>query len=134
MTDWQHKDEWRRSGRSFCVVVSRHSTGASAIDRDRGPNAWAVYAYIYPAHPRFDRIEVDSMDTDGIDDLPLHCGCTFSRWHRNADSITAKQIGADYRHLYDEHYTHLATREEAGSVFADAEKLFEMLKAEEVSP
>ena len=42
-------------------------------------------------------------------------------------SICSIQVGADYNHLWDAHYTYLATADEANSVFVDAEELFAWL-------
>jgi hypothetical protein len=128
---WVHKDLWRRDGKNFCVVVSRHQGTA---DREKGPHRWAVYAYIYPEHPRFSRIKEESMMSEGLDDLPFHGYCSFSQWHRSHGGIvTSKQVGADYDHLYDERYTHMATQDEARGVFRDASALFAVLEAEATS-
>ena len=130
---WDHKDEWRKRGKDFLVMVSRHE--AMGEDREprlwcdsEGPHRWAVYAYIYPQHQHFLKFNGDTMWQDATSVLPLHCGCTFLRYHYNVDGeITCVQVGADYHHIDDDHYTHAATADEAHQVFEDAKELFEWL-------
>lgn len=134
---WEHKEEWRASGTShlgFCVVVSRHEVGVRDDD-DRGPHCWCVYAWIYPGHPRFKRFKDESIFQDAATELPLHGGvitnATLVRKHYTAkEGVISVQVGSDYRHLHDERFTHMATRDEAREVFRDAERLVEFLKAE----
>lgn len=91
-----------------------------------------VYAYIYPGHPRFDRIlSENTWDEEGVDGLPLHRGCIYNKWHLNAEGvITSKQIGADYNHYMDESFSYYSILEEAVAVVYDAKKLFDVLSEE----
>lgn len=121
--NWAHKDEWRVFGDNFCITITRHS--GTPIDRSEGRNKWAVYAYVYPEHPLFDELKDKDMFTTG---LPFHCGGSFFQKHESEGKITAIQVGADYNHLHDAHYTHYVTREDAGEIFEDAEELFKHLQ------
>ncbi len=125
---WQHKEEWKQEGSSFCVVVSRHeATGRE----DLGIHRWAVYGCIYPKHPHFQNFENKEMSAGwsaAAQVMPLHCGVSFHRPHRDNDGkITSHQVGADYNHLHDGAFTYMGTPEEAHQVFADADKLFAWL-------
>lgn len=128
--NWRHKDEWRRDGKDFIVVVSRHYSEPSLFNHGEGVNRWAVYAYIYPAHPHFEKFRGNDLFQIATSCLPLHAGPSTLKYHNKADgTMTSVQVGADYHHLYDDHYTHYATRDEARSVFIDAERLFDVLSA-----
>lgn len=127
---WRHKEEWTRRGTDCLVVVSRHEEAVSEYDRDRGPHRWCVYAYVYPKHPLFERIATRTIFDSALDGLPLHAGCSYNRWHESDGAVTSKQIGADYSHLYDEHFTHMRTKEQAVTVFGDADALFDALHVE----
>jgi hypothetical protein len=130
MTKWDHKDEWRRFGPAFLVMVSRHTVVPSSVDPYEGPNRWAVYAYIYPAHRLFGDFHGPAMRQPAAVALPLHGGPSLLRWYYADDGKpTSVQIGADYNHLHDTHFTSYATAEEAFEVFADAERLFDSLGA-----
>lgn len=128
--DWNHKDLWRMSGPDFMVEVSRHTEQPSSYMRtEEGPNRWAVYAYVYPKHPHFKRFAGREMFQEAASGMPLHCGPSFLHWHYNDDGEpTSVQVGADYHHLYDEHFTHYASRDDAFEVFQDAERLHAWLK------
>lgn len=134
VNDWKHKDVWVKRGENFSVEVSRHEGYVDEM-RDMGPHRWCVYVYVYPTHPFFKRIaddlaapvaegEYKSFYPNMAGYLPLHGGCTFFHVHRNEkNEITSYQIGCDYNHYMDEHYTHLADMDDAFSVFRDAEEL-----------
>lgn len=130
--DWEHKDEWKARGSDFLVSVSRHTVW---IPEDRkwegdGGHRWCVYAYIYPKHRLFaSMMAAERMFDDAPHSLPLHAGPSLFRKHTIDGSVTAVQVGADYNHLHDQHFTNCATQEEAAGVFADAERLFEHLSA-----
>lgn len=125
-TEWSHKDEWKRQGRGFCVVVSRHQIGESF---GNGPNGWCIYAYIYPEHPHFRMFEGSAIWQQATECMPLHMGCSYLDYPMRDGKVTSVQVGCDYNHLHDEHYTHCATKDEAWSVFDDAEDLFKWLQA-----
>lgn len=132
---WQHKDMWKREGRKFLVQVSRHS--ASSVDLGDGENRWCVYAYIYPGHPYFDRFDVDGpMFQDAACALPLHAGPSFFRAHfdHKEKKYTSVQVGADYNHLHDSRFGHMATRADAYEVFQDADALFDWLTHQTATP
>lgn len=131
MSNWEHKDLWKRYGKDFMVEVSRHQVGVfQEAERwsEEGPHRWCVYAYIYPKHPHFAKFSGPEMFQDAACSLPLHCGPSFLRWHYADDGKpTSVQVGCDYNHLHDSQYTRMATKEEAQAVFNDAEKLFDWL-------
>jgi len=122
--DWDHKDEWRKRGEGFMVVISRHN--GATLDQYEGKNRWAVYAYIYPKHDMFVRfIATGSMWDQPY--LPGHSYPSYYRCHTDESDITAHQIGFDYNHVGDSHYSHMDTKEDAYSVFNDGQELFNFL-------
>jgi hypothetical protein len=52
-----------------------------------------------------------------------------AHWDRDTEAFTSMQVGADYHHLHDDHFTHYATREDAYEVFEDAQRLYDWLEA-----
>lgn len=128
MSDWAHKDIWTKRGKHFTVEVSRHTVEA----RDyRGPNRWAVYAYVYPKHPHFKKFHGESLFQPATEPMPLHGGASLLRYHFDAANvITSVQVGADYDHLHDAPFTYMATAEDAASVFSDADELVKWLEVE----
>lgn len=128
MSKWDHKDEWHRYGKDFLVVVKRFAVGPSSFDPYEGPHRWAVYAYVYPKHRLFGGFHGPAMWQPAAATLPLHGGPSLLRWHCDDDGkSTSVQIGADYNHLHDTHFSSYATADEAYEVFADAERLFDHL-------
>lgn len=126
---WRHKDIWTREGENFIVQVSRHSVGQSEYERT-GPHRWCVYAYVYPKHSAFASFDGPQMWQPAATRLPLHGGPSLLRWHYDDDGKpTSVQVGADYNHLHDERFTHMATADDARSVFADADELHAALSA-----
>lgn len=130
MNDWRHKDEWKKDGSGFLVVVSRHSVEVADAWQPDGPHRWCVYAYVYPSHPHFAAFSGPDMWQEAASCMPLHGGPSLLRWHYDDNGKpTSVQVGCDYNHLHDSRYTHLATRDAAGSVFNDADELHEWLTA-----
>lgn len=128
ITDWKKKDIWTRRDNKFCVEVSRHTVAPSSIDPYEGVNRWAVYAYIYPEHRSFARFEGNSMFQEATSSMPLHCGPSFLRIHRDDDGkIVCYQVGADYHHYGDDRFADYADEGDAASVFFDADELFKWL-------
>jgi hypothetical protein len=127
MSDWDKKTLWRKRSTNFAVEVSQHT--ARPLDPIDGENRWCVYAYIYPEHPHFAAFGNDSPFQDAADAMPLHGGCSYLHRHMKPDGNPASiQVGADYNHFRDGHYTHMSNKEEAASVFADADELFQWLE------
>jgi hypothetical protein len=128
---WAHKDIWSLHGKDFLVQVSRHAEPVrdeSFCYDSEGPHRWCIYAYIYPKHPLFGDFEGPHMWQDAAVALPLHRGPSFLKWHLDdAGNATSVQVGCDFNHLYDNEYTHFATREDARAVFNDADELVERL-------
>ena len=129
---WEHKDLWRLHGPNFMIEVSRHSEPVrdeGGCYDSEGPNRWCVYAYIYPKHPHFAAFNgTEDMWQDAAAQMPMHGGPSFCRKHMNAKGeVTSYQVGADYHHLHDWRYTQHATKDEARSVFNDAEELHKWL-------
>jgi len=125
--NWDYKEEWWQRGKNFLIAVKRHEEKPSSFSSDEeGPHRWCVYAYIYPDHPHFAAFgETDEMYQRAATMLPLHGHPSF--FHRHVDdggNTTSFQVGADYHHLHDAHFTHMATKDEAAEVFADAEELY----------
>lgn len=134
MSDWTHKDEWRKFGKDFLVTITRHSvtTSSGLEDLEDGPHRWAVYAYVYPKHPYFAQfINSGGMTQEACTAMPLHCYPSLFRTHVDSDngSITSFQVGADYNHLHDYEFTHYATKDDAYEVFRDADRLHKWLTA-----
>lgn len=124
--DWNHKDEWRKLGKDFMIVVSRYEEKA---DHGDGPHRWCVYAYIYPKHPHFAKFDGPNMWQEAASCLPMHSGPSLLKYHMNDGVVTAVQVGSDYNHLHDGNFTHCQTMEDAYRVFEDAEELFQRLEA-----
>ena len=124
--DWNHKEEWSKTGTNFTVVVSRHE---SYEDEYTGKYRWCVYAYIYPKHPHFKKFESDDLFQEATRKMPCHDGPSLLRYHYDkSNEITSIQVGADYHHLHDDCFTFHYTKEEASTVFFNAEELFEWLE------
>jgi len=128
--EWRHSESWRMSGRDFMIEVNRHE-GRVCIGE--GPNRWCVYAYIYPPHPYFASFNGPDMFQDAACRLPLHCGPSLLEYPMYDGKVTCVRVGCDYSHLHDSTFTHMATREDAYSVFADAQELHDYLSAKAVS-
>lgn len=131
---FNRKELWRKWGKDFMVEVSRHEEPASdeyACYDSAGPHRWCVYAYIYPKHPHFAAFNgTEEMWQDAATSLPFHAGPSLCRKHfDNSGAVTSYQVGADYNHLHDTHYTRCATADEAWDVFEDAESLHARLTA-----
>jgi len=126
---WIKKDLWSRRSKNFNVEVSRHTVPASSYNPHEGTNRWAVYAYIFPEHRLFARFEGTDMSQEAACSLPLHCGPSYLRVHRNdAGEIASYQVGADYHHLYDDRFADFSTERDAYEVFNDAAELFAHLE------
>ena len=115
-------------GDDFLVEVSRHAEPVreeSGCYDSEGPHRWAVYAYVYPKHAHFAAFNgTEEMWQEAAAQMPMHGGPSFCRKHLNAKAeVTSYQVGADYHHLHDWRYTQMATKDEAYSVFRDAEEL-----------
>lgn len=125
MTEWDRKEEWRKRGKDFLVVVSRHEVKTPIAFE--GPHRWAVYAYIYPAHAHFAAFKGPDMWQDATS-LGFHGGCSLLRYHHDeAGKVLSVQCGADYHHLHDDRFADMATPDAAYEVFSDADELFETL-------
>lgn len=118
-------------GANFYVKVHHWTEpcppGFEHLREDEGDHRWGVYAFIYPTHPRFSKFAGKDMWQPAAMGLPLHCGPSMLTWHRDNDGeVTSVEVGADYHHLYDKPFTHVA--EFVGSsIERDARKLIEFL-------
>ena len=69
------------------------------------------------------------MFQDAATVLPLHRGASLLRWHTDGTGKpTSVQVGADYGHLHDEIFS-IAGPDRADVVFADANELYEWMRA-----
>ena len=90
-----------------------------------------MYAYLYPTHRLFKDFDGPKMWQPAAIALPLHGGPSLLHWHTGDDGKPCSvQIGADYHHLHDEHFSSYAIPSEAWEVFRDANRLFDHLAAE----
>ena len=135
LNKYTHKETWSRRGEGFLIEVVRWETMPKKkyeelkvkCSLDTGCFIWNVYCYIYPKHPLFSKLEKEDMFDCPIDNF--HGGCTFSKWHRDADGgITVKQYGCDYNHYQDDRFTQIENPERAYEVFHDAGELFNELE------
>lgn len=127
-SSWDRSENWRKRRQAFAVEVKHWQTIETSFF---GRHRWAIYAYLYKTHPRFGRFEGDSLWQPATDDLPLHGGCTYLHYHGSKRAeVDCVEVGADYMHLGDEHFTEFSTSEEAGQVFREAQALFDLLAAE----
>lgn len=138
---WEEKYEWRARWPSFLVTVEcRYLPDSHRHGQDW---KWNVYAYLYPKHPRFQRIVIPDEGSyripDGCNGLHFHGGIlgavTLFRPHYDkGGNVTSYQFGSDYDHLHDDWARE--TNPQAGprtQIFKDAEILFSQLLAEEES-
>lgn len=133
MTNYRKTEDWKREGKGFLVVVNHYTSPMReepACYDSEGPHRWCVYAYIYPSHPHFVAFDgAETMWQPAASMMPLHGGPSLLRVHtKHPDhAVTSYQVGADYHHLHDTAYTRMANEQEAFSVFADADELFDWL-------
>ena len=125
---WDHKDQWRKHGKDFLIVVERFNAPTDAYG-DRGQHRWCVHAYIYPKHLHFAAFNGPQMGQEATGVMPLHGGASLLEYPMYEGKVTSAKVGADYDHLHDEEFTHMATKEEAWEVFQDADMLFDWLQA-----
>ncbi len=124
--EWDRKDEWRKRGQDFMVVVSRHAVKSAHYYE--GPHRWCVYAFIYPKHPHFAAFEGLDMWQNASAVMPWHSYCSHLSYPMFDGKVGSVKVGADYNHDGDDHFTHYATKEDAYQVFADADDLYEWLE------
>jgi hypothetical protein len=130
--NWKHKDLWKIDGDTFVVEVAYWTSPGYNQDYKEvigDKHHWNVYAYIYPAHPLFDKL--DKTHTiwynQPIHHLHFHRGCSFMQWYANEKGeFTSAKIGSDYGHDRDE-FEDISTKEDAWRVFKDAELLYNQL-------
>lgn len=125
MSEWRHKDEWKKRGTDFLIMVTRHSDTDPIAEITE--HKWCVYAFIYPEHPYFCKFSGPHMWQDAACALPLHCGPSLLEYPMYEGKITSVKVGADYSHLYDDRFSHMANRQDAHEVFSDADELYRWL-------
>ena len=131
MTEFNHQDIWRLRGSKHLVTVVRSTfIIPHEFNYERlGVNRWAVYAYIYPKHTCFAGFDDSGMLQDAAIALHFHGGPSFLQFHYDkTGEKQSVQVGADYNHLYDEEFSHYATKDEAAEVFDDAVQLYAYLQ------
>ena len=125
LDQWRHKEEWKREGNDFCVVVSRH------MSQDKTEHRWAVYLYVYPGHADFERFNPEG-DMWSQPHFDCHSCVSLFNVHRRKDgSIGSFQLGWDYNHDGDWQFNEMATPSDASSIFWDANQLFDQAKQEQ---
>lgn len=135
ITDGWTQKWWKRAGEHAYVEIQLSvMPHEDPFDKGTGPYRWAVYANISETHPLYAEFDKDSDDIwqRGTRDMPLHSYPSFfaTRSYRRPPSKAREWVivGADYNHLHDERFTHMATPEDATAVFRDAERLAQWLK------
>jgi hypothetical protein len=136
MTEWRHKDVWTKREKNFLVQISRHSNKQYALINgefkytDIDENKWCLYAFIYPHHPLFEKFDGRDFWQEACGFFEWHGGCSYLEYLRDSEGkIVSVQVGCDYNHYQDDHYLEMATKDEARSVFMDADRLVESLKS-----
>jgi len=113
---WRHKDEWKHSDKTFCVVVSRHTEGGD------DPNRWCVYLHIWNNHKSFENFNPDGNMWDQPN-FECHSYVSYFKVNRDqAGKIVSYTLGWDYAHDGD-FFGGYSTKDEAWEVFMDAKKL-----------
>lgn len=129
---WNPKEVWSFTDRkTFRVEVQHWVDDWKSSYGDRGPNHWNVYIYIYEGHPHFAGFNPD-MDSGNAacNAYDFHGGATYFSPHYKPDkSIASYQIGCDYSHLHDDHFSHITTKDHARRVFLDAENLVRYMQS-----
>lgn len=120
---WKPKLEWKKEGTNFLVSVTKH------IGYD-GENKWCVYLYVYPKHPAFARFNRDGTMWDQPH-FDCHSYVSYFNAHIafKTGEVCSYQLGWDYNHDGDSYYNSIDSVDEAGSIFFDAEKLFEQAES-----
>lgn len=116
---WKPKLEWKKDGKGFTVTVTKHLNYADE-------NCWCVYLYVYPSHPSFEKF--NKLGTMwGQPPFDCHSYVSYFQAHiRQSDGeVCSYQLGWDYNHDGDSYYLNIDRVEDAGSIFYDAERLFE---------
>lgn len=136
---YRRSEDYKREGKNFLVVVNHHLVKVldeSGCYDSTGPNRWCVYAYIYPSHPHFKAFDgTEKMWQDATCAMPGHGDPSLMRVHSGPKGhVGSYQVGWDYNHLHDWSYTQMSTPEDAGSVFHDADALFDWLAECEGAP
>jgi hypothetical protein len=134
--DWKRKDVWKREGKNFMVEVSRHEVRVddSGCYDSEGPHRWCLYVYVYPKHPVFAQFDASGQMYDQPS-FGMHCGNSYFRtWRNEAGAVTSYQVGSDYNHDGDWHFTRMKTPEDAYEVFNDADEIFDALSTQDVQP
>ena len=129
--DYKQSESWKRQGKNFLIEVKHYIEETTQYcERE---HHWNVYAYIYPKHPHFAKFDgTEKMWQDAASALPLHAGPSFCRIHvdHKTGAYCSYQVGSDYSHLHDDHFSHYATPNEAYKVFEDADHLFDWLSVQ----
>lgn len=126
---WQHIDQYVCRDYAHNVEVRHWTVDEQPLDMTlSGPHRWGVYAHLGRCHPLFARISGGSLSQEALRDAPLHGGCTYLSYSSTGGWVAScVTFGADYNHLSDTGYTHMATAENATAVFQDAKRLAEWL-------
>lgn len=115
---WNPKLEWKKEGKGFCVIVSKHK----GFDDE---SKWCVYLYVYPSHPAFERFNKEGTMWEQPY-FECHSYVSYFRPHidHRTNEVVSYQLGWDYNHDGDHYYTTCETPSDASNVFWDADNLF----------
>jgi len=132
MLEFKHKDVWTTHGKGFCVEVVRWERELSISEESwsiSDTNIWNIYAYIYPSHTLFNKLKRVKRAGDCYKfGIPFTRDISYFNKNQRENKICSIQIGNDYNHLGDEYFTRCSTKDEASSIFFDAEELFKYLE------
>lgn len=124
---WDHSEEWIASGKTFAVSVARYER--------RGQYVWWVLGRLTPDHPLYEAVGEEDVDEPG-DALKSF---TFGPSRETPDTCTematlpGETARIEVGHFYEAPpYCLWATREEAATIFADADRLFAVLALHEL--
>lgn len=134
---WEHSQKWFTriySDRKqiAAVEVRRWSFKQPDDPEFDGEYVWNIYAMVWPEHPLFaDLSAADNVfECQAARDMEFHYGANFMKKTHGPDgAIICVEVGNDYNHYGDDWYRSCVTREDAASIFADAERLVAHLQS-----
>lgn len=125
MPEFKKQNEWLLKTDTFGIMIRAWKLSDDWV--------WNMYVLIYDNHPLF-------SDAEAVCDLDFHGGCTFEEkithapargirydWQKERSYL---KVGCDYHHYWDDHFMRCDPADGIpGTIQADAQRLFEELKA-----